>query len=118
MGQQPNIEPEAEERPRRVLEPAAARRPVGVRPGEITSPDEAVTGGAFGPEGGMFTTLLLLPVIVWLFRTPWLSESQRMVAGDPGVVRAVGSAHHDERGLRRNAGLGAVRGRGAGQGDG
>jgi membrane protease YdiL (CAAX protease family) len=39
---------------------------------------EPVTGGAFGPEGSLLTTLLSLPLLVWLFRTRRLKESQRM----------------------------------------
>ena len=37
-------------------------------------PDLA-TGGAFGPEGGLLMTLLMVPLIVWIFSTPWLRAS-------------------------------------------
>jgi membrane protease YdiL (CAAX protease family) len=43
------------------------------------------TGGAFGPEGGLVTTVLVLPLIVWLSRTEWLAQSQRMVELQPLV---------------------------------
>lgn len=36
------------------------------------------TGGVFGPEAGLVVTLLALPLIVWIYRTPWLRESRRM----------------------------------------
>jgi membrane protease YdiL (CAAX protease family) len=52
---------------------------------------DAVTGGAFGPEGSVLTTLLSVPLIVWLFRTPWLTESARMVALRPLMDSRVGA---------------------------
>ncbi len=39
----------------------------------VLGPD-LLTGGAFGPEGGLVTTLLALPLIVWIYRTSWLAE--------------------------------------------
>lgn len=50
----------------------------------VIGPDFA-TGGAFGPEGGLLTTLLSLPLIVWVFRTRWLSQSPRMAGLRPLV---------------------------------
>ncbi len=47
------------------------------------------TGGVFGPEAGLVVTLLALPLIVWIFRTPWLNESQRMADLKPLVDRRV-----------------------------
>ncbi len=43
------------------------------------------TGGAFGPEGGLVTTLFLVPLIWWVSRTKWLSQSQRLVELKPLV---------------------------------
>lgn len=43
----------------------------------LLGPDP-LTGGAFGPEGSVLTTVLSVPLIVWLFRTSRLAESQRM----------------------------------------
>lgn len=51
MGQQPNIELTEAERPRKVLEPAAARRWRPDKPGLITSPDQNPSGGSFGSTG-------------------------------------------------------------------
>ncbi|UCC48181.1 MAG: CPBP family intramembrane metalloprotease [Gemmatimonadota bacterium] len=51
----------------------------------LLSGPELVTGGAFGPEGGLLTTVLSLPLIVWVFRTRWLAESPRMAALKPLV---------------------------------
>ncbi len=44
---------------------------------------DLLTGGAFGPEGGLLATLLVLPLIVWIFRTGWLRESPRLAALRP-----------------------------------
>jgi membrane protease YdiL (CAAX protease family) len=46
---------------------------------------DRLTGGSFGPEGGLVTTLLLLPLIVWVYRTSRLQESPRMAALRPLV---------------------------------
>jgi membrane protease YdiL (CAAX protease family) len=43
------------------------------------------TGGGFGPEGGLLATLFVLPLIVWVSRTRWLSESPRMAELEPLV---------------------------------
>ncbi len=43
------------------------------------------TGGAFGPEGGLVTTLFVLPLIVWVLHTNWLSQSEKMVELKPLV---------------------------------
>lgn len=50
----------------------------------VLGPD-LFTGGAFGPEGGLVTTLLVLPLILWVGRTNWLSQSERMVELRPLV---------------------------------
>jgi hypothetical protein len=56
VGQQPNIGVSEEERPRRVLQPPAARRwSPDIKPGIPTSPEEVPHGGRFGqttPDGG------------------------------------------------------------------
>ena len=51
MGQQPNIELRAGERPVEELERAAERRWTPRRPGEITSPSDMPSGGSFGRPG-------------------------------------------------------------------
>jgi len=52
MGQQPNIQPDAGQRPRSALEPSPARRwTPNMRPGMINSPDQVPHGGAFGVPG-------------------------------------------------------------------
>ncbi|NIR44195.1 MAG: CPBP family intramembrane metalloprotease [Gemmatimonadetes bacterium] len=45
----------------------------------------SLTGGAFGPEGGLLTAVLAVPFIAWLARTRHLSESAAMKALDPLV---------------------------------
>lgn len=44
---------------------------------------ELLTGGAFGPEGGLLATLLVVPLIVWIYRTGWLRPSPRLAALRP-----------------------------------
>ena len=56
----------------------------------IVGPDP-FTGGAFGPEGSVLTTVLSVPLIVWLLRTRWLAESQRMVELRPLIDSRVGA---------------------------
>ncbi len=51
MGQEPNIDIEFEDRPRRELQPAAPTRWKANRPGDLTSPDQVPWGGAFGTPG-------------------------------------------------------------------
>jgi hypothetical protein len=51
MGQQPNVELTAAQKPRPTPEPEAARRWRPTRPGVITSPDQVPTGGSFGTPG-------------------------------------------------------------------
>jgi membrane protease YdiL (CAAX protease family) len=46
---------------------------------------DTLTGGVFGPEAGLVVTLLALPLIVWIYRTSWLRESQRMAELRPLV---------------------------------
>jgi hypothetical protein len=46
---------------------------------------DLVTGGAFGPEASLLITLYVLPTIVWVFRTRWLSESPRIAKLEPLV---------------------------------
>jgi len=46
---------------------------------------DGITGGAFGPEAGLMTTLLSLPVILWAVRTRWLRESPQMAELRPLV---------------------------------
>lgn len=55
----------------------------------VRGPD-LLTGGAFGPEGGLVTTLLVLPLIVWVARTGWFSQSRRMVELRPLVDARLG----------------------------
>ncbi|MGD2152956.1 MAG: CPBP family intramembrane metalloprotease, partial [Gemmatimonadales bacterium] len=50
----------------------------------VRGPD-LLTGAAFGPEGGLVTTLLVLPLILWVARTKWLSQSKQMVELKPLV---------------------------------
>lgn len=51
MGQQPNIQLELEDLPRRVAHPGPARRWSARRPGDLTVPEEVPWGGAFGTPG-------------------------------------------------------------------
>ena len=51
MGQQPNIELLAGDRPRAKLQRGAERRWTPRRPGEITSPADMPSGGSFGRPG-------------------------------------------------------------------
>jgi membrane protease YdiL (CAAX protease family) len=46
---------------------------------------DRLTGGAFGPEGGLMATLFLVPLIVWVYRTSRLKESARMAELRPLV---------------------------------
>jgi membrane protease YdiL (CAAX protease family) len=48
------------------------------------------TGGAFGPEGGLVTTLCLVPLIWWVSRTKWLAQSQKMTELKPLVDSRIG----------------------------
>jgi hypothetical protein len=52
VAQQPNIELDPADRPRRLLEPSSARRwSPGMRPGIISRPEEMPRGGMFGTPG-------------------------------------------------------------------
>ncbi len=83
MGQQPNIELTASDLPRVVLEPGAARRDLGKRPGEINHPGEAVSGGAFGRPG---------PDTGWVMRIVTATNFDRSDAGIDAVVASVAAA--------------------------
>ena len=83
MGQQPNIELDASDLPRPVLEPGAARRGGAGRPGEITQPDEAVTGGAFGRPG---------PDTGWVLSLVRQTEFDRSESDIDAVVATVAAA--------------------------
>lgn len=83
MGQQPNIELTASDLPRAVLEPGAARRDGGDRPGEINTPAEAVSGGAFGRPG---------PDTGWVMRIVKATEFDRSNGGIDAVVASVAAA--------------------------
>jgi len=50
------------------------------------------TGGVFGPEAGLVITLVVVPLIVWVYRTPWLKESPRMAGLRPLVDHRLGAA--------------------------
>ena len=91
MGQQPNIELAASDLPRGGLEPGVARRAGGVRPGEINTPAEAVSGGAFGRPG---------PDTGWVVRIVKAAEFDRSERGVEGVVASVAAARaaHNGRG--------------------
>lgn len=91
MGQQPNIELDASDLPRSVLEPGAARRGTGGRPGEITLPSEALSGGAFGRPG---------PDTGWVLRLVKEAEFDRSDGDIEAVVASVAAARasHDGRG--------------------
>lgn len=75
MGQQPNVDIEPADRPRRNPEPGPARRWRPTRPGVITAPEQMPWGGAYGtpgPDTGYALKLLAgadLP-----FRTPLLED--------------------------------------------
>ncbi len=61
MGQQPNIEFDADRIPRSTPEPGAARGWKPNRPGEINSPNDMPTGGVFGnpsPDTGWVVKLV------------------------------------------------------------
>jgi membrane protease YdiL (CAAX protease family) len=63
---------------------------------------DLLTGGDFGPEGGLLTTLFAVPLIVWVFRTRWLKESPRIAALAPLVDSRLGTQYavtdiHDAR---------------------
>ncbi len=91
MGQQPNIELDASDLPRVGLEPGVARRSAGGRPGEITTPQEAVYGGSFGRPG---------PDAGWVVRVVKAAEFDRSERGIEGVVASVAGARaaHNGRG--------------------
>ncbi len=83
MGQQPNIELDASDLPGLVLEPGAARRSGSRRPGEVTHPDEAVSGGAFGRPG---------PDAGWVLRLVREAEFDRSDGDLEAVVATVAAA--------------------------
>ena len=83
MGQQPNIELSASDLPRTVLEPGAARRADSGRPGEITTPADAVAGGAFGRPG---------PDTGWVLRLIRAADFDRSDRGIEAVVASVAAA--------------------------
>lgn len=51
MGQEPNIDIEFEDRPRKELQPAPPARWKADRPGDLTSPEQVPWGGPFGTPG-------------------------------------------------------------------
>ena len=83
MGQQPNIELDASDLPALGLEPGAARRGGAGRPGEITKPDEALSGGAFGRPG---------PDTGWVLRLLRETEFDRSDRSIEAVVASVAAA--------------------------
>ena len=91
MGQQPNIELVASDLPLVSLEPGTARRDMAGRPGEITTPEEAVSGGAFGRPG---------PDTGWVLRIIKAAEFDRSEVGIEAVVASVAAARasHNGRG--------------------
>ena len=91
MGQQPNIELVASDLPLGPLEPGTARRDMARRPGEITTPEEAVSGGAFGRPG---------PDTGWVLRIVKAAEFDRSEVGIEAVVASVAAARasHNGRG--------------------
>lgn len=91
MGQQPNFELDASDLPRVSLEPGVARRSAVARPGEITTPEETVSGGAFGRPG---------PDTGWVIRLVKATEFDRSERGIEGVVASVAAARaaHNGRG--------------------
>lgn len=89
MGQQPNIEFDEADRPRSGPKPPAARRWRPDRPGEITAPDQAVSGGSFGrpgPDTGWVLTLV---------RNTEFERGDRSADLEPivGTVAAARAAH-------------------------
>jgi CAAX protease family protein len=44
----------------------------------IQSGPSWVTGGAFGPEGGILTTVLVIGSTIWFYYAPWLRPSERV----------------------------------------
>ena len=91
MGQQPNIELVASDLPRSALEPGAARRGGSGRPGEVMTPEEAVSGGDFGRPG---------PDTGWVLRIVKATEFDRSGSGIEAVVASVAAARaaHNGRG--------------------
>lgn len=91
MGQQPNFELDASDLPRVGLEPGVARRSAVARPGEITTPEATVSGGAFGRPG---------PGTGWVVRLVKATEFDRSDRGIEGVVASVAAARaaHNGRG--------------------
>lgn len=91
MGQQPNFELDASNLPRVSLEPGVARRSAVARPGEITTPEATVSGGAFGRPG---------PDTGWVVRLVKATEFDRSDRGIEGVVASVAAARaaHNGRG--------------------
>jgi hypothetical protein len=91
MGQQPNIELTASDLPVGSLEPGIARRDMAGRPGEINTPEDAVSGGAFGRPG---------PDTGWVLRIVKAVEFDRSEMGVEAVVASVAAARasHNGRG--------------------
>lgn len=91
MGQQPNIELAASDLPVDSLEPGIARRDMAGRPGEINTPEDAVSGGAFGRPG---------PDTGWVLRIVNAVEFDRSEMGVEAVVASVAAARasHNGRG--------------------
>jgi hypothetical protein len=91
MGQQPNIELDASDLPRVNLEPGVARRTAVARPGEITTPEASVFGGAFGRPG---------PDTGWVLRLVGATEFDRSERGIESIVASVAAARaaHNGRG--------------------
>jgi len=46
--------------------------------GVIVRGNHWLTGGDYGPEGGVVATLVIILCAIWLWRTKWFAPSEKM----------------------------------------